>query len=425
MKNSRPFLFLLLSLPQLGLSLNASAEDYSFDIDEYEKKSYDWSGYAELKHERFNLNQDGSLYRLNYFDDPQSSVNRSSGVVELEGNYYFDKTRLSASFHSNIQNTSSDSEHESQFYQAYVSHQATSQWNIEAGKRSLKWGKGYAWNPVAFVERQKDPLDPDLSREGFVLAAADFISTTNGNLHTWALTSVLIPTTESVNEDYGKADHLNLAVKLYLLYRNIDIDIMYLNEGSRPAQIGADFSTNLSTNFEIHGEWSHIGDFNQAVLTAGTIQWQKKSINNYLVGLRYLTENDTTFIMEYYHNGKGYTQEQMLDFYSFASNVNSATLDQTSTIANSSFAQPNTLQNYLYLRIFHKDPFDLLYFTPSLVLISNLDDDSYSLTPEVIYSGVNNMEFRFRATLLNGDENTEFGEKTNESKYEIRFRYFF
>ena len=425
MNNSRTLLFFFLLLPQLGISLNTFAEDYSFDIGEYEKKPYDWSGYAELKHEQFNLNQDGSLYKLNYFDDPQSSVNRSSGVVELEGNYHFDKTRFSASFHSDIQKTSSDNEHKSQFYQAYVSHQPTSQWNLEAGKRSLKWGKGYAWNPVAFIERQKDPLDPDLSREGFILAAADFISTTNGNLHTWALTSVVIPTTEDINEDYGKVDQLNLAVKLYFLYRDIDIDIMYLSDGSRPAQIGADFSTNLSTNFEIHGEWSHISDFEQSVLNVGILQQQIKSINNYLLGLRYLTENDTTFIIEYYHNGKGYTQEQMADFYNLASSVNAATLDQINTIANSGYAQPNSMQNYLYLRIFTKDPFDLLYFTPGLTLIRNLDDESYSLTPEIIYTAVNNMEFRFRATLLNGDEYSEFGEKSNERKYEIRFRYFF
>ena len=425
MKVSKSFLLLLLSLLQLGLTLSTLAEDYSFDIDKYEKKIYDWSGYAELKHEHFNLNQDAALYRLNYFDDPPSSVNRSSGVVEFEGNYHFDKTRLSATFHSNIQNTSSDSEHESQFYQAYASHQLNSQWNIEAGKRSLKWGKGYAWNPVAFVERQKDPLDPDLSREGFVLATADFISSHNGDLHTLAVTPVLIPTTNGLNEDFGKEDKLNFAVKLYLFFRDIDIDFMYLSEGSRPRQIGADFSTNLSTNFEIHCEWSHITDFKQAVLNAGTLQQQAKSINSYLLGLRYLTENDTTFIIEYYHNGKGYTQQQMTDFYNMANSVNAATLEQINTIAKSNYAQPSAMQNYLYLRIFNKDAFDILYFTPGLVLINNLDDKSFSLTPEITYSGVNNMEFRFRATLLNGDENSEFGEKSNESKYEIRFRYFF
>ena len=425
MKVSKSFLLLLLFLLQLGSPLSTFAEDYSFDIDEYEKKPYDWSGYAELKHEYFNLNQDAALYRLNYFDDPQSSVNRRSGVVELEGNYHFDRTRFSAAFHSNIQNTSSDSEHQSQFYQAYVSHQLSSQWNLEAGKRSLKWGKGYAWNPVAFVERQKDPLDPDLSREGFVLATADFISSQDGDLHTWAVTPVLIPTTNGLNEDFGKEDKLNFAVKLYLLYRDIDIDFMYLNEGSHPEQIGVDFSTNLSTNFEIHGEWSYISDFKQSVLNVGILQQQTKSINNYLFGLRYLTENDTTFILEYYHNGKGYTREKMSDFYNIAKTVDAATLNQINAIAGSGYAQPTIMQNYLYLRIFNKDAFDILYFTPGLVLITNLDDDSFSFSPEATYTGADNMEFRFRATVLNGDENTEFGEKSNESKYEIRFRYFF
>ena len=38
---------------------------------------------------------------------------------------------------------------------------------MEAGKRTLRWGKGYAWNPIGFVERPKDPNDPDLAREGY------------------------------------------------------------------------------------------------------------------------------------------------------------------------------------------------------------------------------------------------------------------
>ena len=80
---------------------------------------------------------------------------------------------------------------------------------------------------------------------------------------------------------------------------------------------------------------------------------------------------------------------------------------------------------YLYTRISNKEPFDILYFTPALTAIANLDDGSYSLSPELLYTGVTNLELRFKATLLSGDRYSEFGEKPNDAKYEIRLRYYF
>jgi len=42
-----------------------------------------------------------------------------------------------------------------------------------------------------------------------------------------------------------------------------------------------------------------------------------------------------------------------------------------------------------------------------------------------MYSGVTNWEFRLRFTCLDGRSHTEFGEKLNSSKLELRIRYFF
>ena len=85
----------------------------------------------------------------------------------------------------------------------------------------------------------------------------------------------------------------------------------------------------------------------------------------------------------------------------------------------------NPGQEYLYLRLSNKEPFDWLYFTPALTLIANVQDKSYSLSPELLYTGVQNLELRFKATLLHGAKYSEFGEKRNSQRYELRLRYFF
>ena len=89
------------------------------------------------------------------------------------------------------------------------------------------------------------------------------------------------------------------------------------------------------------------------------------------------------------------------------------------------YANPQAGLNYLYFKINQKDPFDILYFTPGLIAILNLDDQSYSISPEMLYTGFTNWELRIRFTFLNGGNFTEFEEKQNENKLELRVRYHF
>jgi hypothetical protein len=49
--------------------------------------------------------------------------------------------------------------------------------------------------------------------------------------------------------------------------------------------------------------------------------------------------------------------------------------------------------------------------TPALTWMMNLNDGSYSLTPELLYTGITNLELRRRIGFIIGTRNTEFGEK--------------
>jgi hypothetical protein len=83
------------------------------------------------------------------------------------------------------------------------------------------------------------------------------------------------------------------------------------------------------------------------------------------------------------------------------------------------------MRNYLYLRASQKEPFDILYFTPSLTTIVNLDDGSYSLIGELLYTGFGDFELRLRAAANRGDRLTEFGEKPVDERVELRARWYF
>jgi len=81
--------------------------------------------------------------------------------------------------------------------------------------------------------------------------------------------------------------------------------------------------------------------------------------------------------------------------------------------------------SFLYVRLSQKDPFDILYFTPSLTWMMNLDDRSFSLTPELLYTGFTNWELRLKAAFLAGGHDTEFGGKQNDYRIEFRVGYYF
>ena len=89
--------------------------------------------------------------------------------------------------------------------------------------------------------------------------------------------------------------------------------------------------------------------------------------------------------------------------------------DEAAKLGLQGYSRPYPGKHYLYARFSQKEPFDILYFTPALTTIVNLDDQSFSLTPELIYTGFTNWELRLQFALLQGDALSEYGEKQNSS----------
>ncbi|OKY76066.1 MAG: hypothetical protein BM485_05340 [Desulfobulbaceae bacterium DB1] len=436
--NNFPLRRLLFQLTTLLLffdpSLPAAQEEYSFDMGAFKKKSIDWGGYAEIKWEHLDINQHGALADLAFYRNPRSALDAGSATLQLDGSLSRGITTLNWV----LQGTAGQDElgwsDRADIFEGFAGIKAGPNLGINLGKKVFKWGKGYAWSPVGFIDRAKDPNNPEEAMEGYVGAGFDLVKSRDGDLKTMALTTVALPVWRGVNEDFGVRDNVNLAAKLYFLYLDTDIDFIWYTGNSRTTRYGVDFSTNLATNFEIHGELAHVPNQQYRVLTeAGQLAPREISDTSYLLGLRYLTENDITSIVEFYHNDDGYGETETERFFrliddgsrAFSAGGGDALLRQAAAISESGYARPQTGRDYLYARITGKDPFDLLYFTPGLTAIVNLDDRSYSLSPEITYSGFTNWEVRLRFSRLAGGGMTEYGEKQNSNKIELRVRSFF
>lgn len=410
----------------------AHAADYSFDLSEVERSPLEWSGFVDAKAEHFNLRPGSALYPLNFPGTlPRSELDRQSAAYELAGKYQRDTLTLYGRLAGTAAHDALVTNSNSTWLEAGLRLSPSTGLSFDAGKQLQRWGKGYAWNPVGFFERPKDPSDLTLSREGYVMASADWVKSLPGTLAAVGFMPVLMPVNRDLNSDYGAPDKLNAGAKLYLLWADTDIDLLWAGEGSRPERIGLDFSRNLGSQLEVHGEWARTISATQRVVNPdGSIGTRSGHADSWLLGLRYLSEDEVTWILEFYRNGQGYAQDEFRSFYqlvndAFAPTGTSAEQTLARSLAQSAYARPTAGSHYVYLRVSAKDPFDWLYVTPALSIIANTNDRSWQAAPELSYTGWQNVELRVRAILLHGDAGTEFGEKAIGRRLELLARLYF
>src|SRR3990172_3825979 len=192
------------------------AEEYTFDISEIEKKPYHIGGNIELKPILFGLDKNASLYKLKFYNRAEgNTIEEYDAKLQLEGSLEKGITKLFVKTNTDYKKSYLGEDQQTTIYKGFLSVKPSSSLSIDVGKKTLRWGKGYTWNPIAFIDRPKDPDDPEL----------------------------------------------NLAGKLYLLFYDTDIDVMILSGGSKTTRYGVDFSRNITTNFEIHGEFAVIDDY--------------------------------------------------------------------------------------------------------------------------------------------------------------------
>ncbi|MGQ9648029.1 MAG: hypothetical protein ACUVWO_16000, partial [Thermodesulfobacteriota bacterium] len=388
-------------------------EEYKFDLSEIEKKPYYVGGYVEFRPIIFWLDRDAALYELKFFNrDEGKTIEEYNAKLQVEGSYEKGIARLFVRTNFDLQHSYlgwNHNESKRMIYEGYLSLKPSDSLSFKFGKQTLLWGKGYAFNPVAFVSRAKDPDDPELALEGVITASADYIKSFNGPLKTLSLTPVIFPVYEHINDDFGEINHLNFAGRIYFLFYDTDIDLLFLTGKSRTNRVGIDFSRNITTNFEVHGEFGFINNQRKKVIDSqGNISESKFDAKSYLLGIRYLTPWDTTFIFEYYRNGTGFSHLEMKDYFTFIDkgydlylrNGSDSLLKKATNVTQGNYGRPNPMRDYLYLRISQKEPFNILYFTPAMTAMMNLNDQSVSISPELLYTGITNLELRLKGMAL-------------------------
>lgn len=408
------------------ISIIAQVEDdFSFN----DEPELEWSGNLDVKYSLFNMDKSSAQYKLQFMKEPPSSSLLSQYRLEpyLNAEYRTSELGFVLKTHASYY---SDENARFDLFEAYANYNPSFNVNIQAGKKVYNWGKGYAFNPAGFVNPVKDPENPELAQAGLLSANIEYLKSFQSDvLQSFSFLAILISTSGVSGTAFGEVKNTDIALKSYFLFMDTDIDLLAYYSNNKAKRFGFDFARNIQENIEIHGELSYNHNVVRFTIANNSLYSERVDAYSYLFGLRYLDVSNTTIIFEYYHNGSGINKSEYEEYNGYLNNganiANPLAAQQTFGVSQTYFKSTTLMKDYLYIKFSHPEPFDWLYFTPSLFSIYNLADKSFLLSFQVSYKPVTNIEFLLWPSFLFGDDNTEFGSRQVQQKIEFWTRVYF
>ncbi|MBI2618665.1 MAG: hypothetical protein HYW57_01120 [Ignavibacteriales bacterium] len=139
MRRTLTFLFLI---PVLAIAQEDFAEPAT-------EKKLEWNGNLDVKYSLFHMLQSSPIYRLQFYNkDVSSYLSQYRFEPYLNAEYKTSDLGFQLRTHATYY---SDQESSVDIFEAYASYSPSFTFSAQAGKRVYNWGKGYAFNPVGFV----------------------------------------------------------------------------------------------------------------------------------------------------------------------------------------------------------------------------------------------------------------------------------
>jgi hypothetical protein len=392
-------------------------------------KKLEWNGNLDVKYTHIHMNESSASYRLQFPDTKPSSSFLTQYRIEpyLNAEYRTADIGFSLRTHATYYN---DADVSGDVFEAYASYNISFNTSVQAGKKVYQWGKGYAFNPAGFINPVKDPENPELAQAGLLSANVEYVKSFSSKaLQNLSIFLVAIPPSDRASGRFAELEQTDLALRTSLLLWDTDIDVMAFYSTQKPKRVGIDFARNLTENLEVHGELAYSARVDRFTIGNNSLVSNSASATSYLVGIRYLHKSNTTLIVEYYHNSFGLSESEFDAYSRFLSTATQSNdplvLQQAAQVNQTYFRGTNLMKDYLYIKLTKPEPFDWLYFTPSVFTIHNLADKSFLLSATMNYKPVTNIEFILWPTLVTGGGNTEYGTKAFRQKVEVWMRVFF
>ena len=302
--------------------------------------------------------------------------------------------------------------------------------DLVVGKKILKWGTGYAFNPTGVVEPQRSPSDPSdrLNQNdgrNLVSLTAFFGKS--------SITAVYLNDARYANSSLQWGDN-ELAARAYTFLGGFDISLVgHYREGDR-LELGANSSYVIGDDLELHGEI--LGKRGSSALFHRIITSDnpRQIFDSYpyvplyadsrqiflktLVGGQYTLDNGINIALEYYHNAEGLSLQEWkrwMNFVKFQDAVQSGAVPVPPALIVPSrmnllwslltLSTRGTMRDYLFARGAYSDD----TWGCEVIFFMNANDQSVVVIPTLTWKASVSLSIYLRYTAYAGRDGSEFG----------------
>jgi hypothetical protein len=320
----------------------------------------------------------------------------------------------------------------------------TDEFDITVGKKILKWGTGYAFNPTGVVEPQRSPSDPTDrlgQNDGRNLIALTAFLGKN------SFTAVYVNDAWIENWNLHKGPQ-EFALRAYTFVSGLDLSfVAHFKEGDR-LDVGTNWSYVIGSDLELHGEvLAKRGTSNlyHQIITTDDMQ-QVFSADPYLTlyehsnrifyklvaGGQYTFESGPNVVLEYYHNAEGLKRtewQRWMKFVKFQNDIQKGTASVPASLVESSrynllwalrtLSPRGAMSDYMFGREYYAIGnwgFEFLQFL-------NVQDLSAVLIPSATYRASENVSLYGRFSSFTGTDESEFGALFDSYSFNLGIRF--
>jgi hypothetical protein len=393
---------------------------------------------------RLSVVDEGTLNALNK-DTPFNYDNRTL-PQPYRGNIGTSNLFLSAGGFSLLLNLSTDTDNlRSPDYRYSVrelsfDYSLSDALDLTIGKKILKWGTGYAFNPTGVVEPQRSPSDPSDrlgQNEGSKLASLNVFSGKS------SLTFVYVNDSRVESWKWYRGTQ-EFALRAYTFLSGLDLSIVgHYREGDR-LELGTNWSYVVGNDLELHGEF--LGKqgspvlYHEAIMTDDDPQiyssypymaaydHSSRIFYKLLLGGQYTFENGINIALEFYRNTEGLSTTQWkrwMKFVKFQSDVQRGRIPLPLQLLEPSrnnllwalqtLSPRGAMQDYC----FGREYWSIDRWSIELIQFMNAQDLSAVLIPTLSFKLSDNFSTYGRLAVFTGSSESEFGALFYETTFSL------
>jgi hypothetical protein len=293
----------------------------------------------------------------------------------------------------------SDDTPELRVREGYARASVSSWMDVEAGKRLVRWGTGYAFTPTGLLDPPRDATDPQDRlglNEGMVMARVDIFR--GASAITMAAAAPRLGRPDSI---VTTTPRRLLALRARTTLAGVEMALVASAADTRRVSFGGNFTHVIGQQFEYHGELLvHDDDSIWRQRLAPNEPTRPRRVSAVL-GFQYTFDRaGMNTVVEYYRDGNGLSSVLWDRLMGAASAPTAASAAAAAATSGGGTLTRPTRRDFLFLRGARANTDGIIQ--PELLTLIGLDDGGVTLVPSFRIVPTRHFQYYVRGLILTG-----------------------